>query len=83
VQLLYADMGMPKDKTGKKFKYKTDEQYDRLDADEAEAYDQDMLEHEGTATVGMFNMYDAMKDELVRLGIPEESDSLHSRCRPP
>ena len=70
VQLLYADMGMPKDKTGKKFKYKTDEQYDRLDADEAEAYDQDLLEHEGTATAGMFNMYDAMKDELVRLGIP-------------
>ncbi|MCK9520126.1 MAG: DEAD/DEAH box helicase family protein, partial [Dehalococcoidia bacterium] len=66
VQLVFADLGTPK--RFDKFKYKTDEQVEKLNDDELIAYNEEKLEHENS-TEG-FNVYDGLKQELIKMGIP-------------
>ncbi|MFZ4436834.1 MAG: JAB domain-containing protein [Syntrophales bacterium] len=68
VQLVFADMGVPK--RYDKFKYKTDEQVAALSEQDLAAYNADKFEHENAAA--NFNSYDGLKEELVKLGVPRE-----------
>ena len=70
VQLLFADMGTPPGTTSKAFKYKTEEQVSELDSEQLAEYNQQMLEADNASSVGLFNTYEAMKKELITLGIP-------------
>ncbi len=70
VQLVFADLGTPKKKSGK-FEKKTPEQIEAMNADELEKYRKDEVIFENESPL-KFNTYDALKDELIRRGIPKE-----------
>jgi len=68
VQLVFADIGIPKRYIN--FKYKTDEELEKLSDDQRASYDQKKTQFENAAN--KFSTYDGLKDELVKLGIPAE-----------
>ena len=68
VQLVFADLGIP-GKYSDKFKYKTDDEIDKLSPEDLSIYNEEKFEHESASTG--FNTYEGLKKELVKLGIPE------------
>ena len=76
VQLVFADLGIPKRyadnlyyEDGKPFKILTEDKLAALSVERQEEYAELLREHESGAE-GHFNVYDGMKEELVKLGIP-------------
>jgi N12 class adenine-specific DNA methylase len=69
VQLVFADLGIPHRFAGK-FKYKTQEQLEKLTPEEVKEYNDEKFEFENQ-TSG-FNTYDALKAELIKLGVPAQ-----------
>ena len=67
VQLVFADLGVPHRFAGK-FTYKSDEQIEKLNPEELKEYNDAKFEFENKTTG--FNTYDALKAELIKLGIP-------------
>lgn len=66
VQLVFADIGIPK--RYDTFKYKTPEQLEKLSEEALDQYEEERTEHENS--VAGFNTYDGLKTELIKKGIP-------------
>lgn len=69
VQLVFADLGVPH-RFADKFKYKTEEEVQKLNEDQLAEYNEEKFEHENSSRG--FNTYDGLTDELVKLGIPRQ-----------
>ncbi len=70
VQIVFCDLGVPK-RFVKEFKYKTDEELEKLNPSQLEKYEEAKFEYENAAS-GKFNVYDGLKEELIKRGIPAE-----------
>jgi N12 class adenine-specific DNA methylase len=68
VQVVFADIGIPKRYLN--FKYKTDEELEKLTDEQREEYAVKKVQYEASAN--QFSTYDGLKDELIKLGIPAE-----------
>ena len=58
-----------------KFKAKTDEEIAKMSHEDLQKYLAAQYEYENRSTG--FNVYDGLKSELVKLGIPAKADRLH------